>query len=237
MERMTGRIAAAALALAATALAGTTHGALAQELAAQRGANNSSSGRAAKTSDAGDLSSGVTFGVYSLGAAGVSVSGPDIDGTFTTKFGEGAGLMAGYGFNRTFSAYASLDLAKQATGPHSHPDGTFGLAHLEIGARANLPLGGASTIPYVSASIGHRALAARVYNANVDESVDFSMSGQIYVVGGGIQHAISPHVALDGGVELATGSFGHFSDNTGQYDMRLNNSTSLRMRVGVNWRP
>jgi hypothetical protein len=237
MERSFRRFAAAALTLAATALTSLTQDASAQELGAQPNSGSSSNARSGASSDARERLTGLTLGVYSLAAAGVSISGPDIKGTFKTQLGEGAGIVAGWGFNRTLSAYASLDVAKQATAPHTHPDGTFGLAHFEIGVRANLPMSSARTIPYVSASIGHRALAANVYNDNVDENVDFAMSGQSYVVGGGIEHFISPHVALDGGVELATGTFGHFSDNTGQYDVKLNSSTSTRLRVGVNWRP
>jgi len=236
MKRTISRFAAATVFLAATM------GAASQQASAQdsRGSSASpgSSGKSFdRTTDARDLTTGLTLGVYSLAATGVSISGPDIEGTFKTKLGEGGGLVAGYGFNRTFSAYASIDVAKQATAPHTHPDGTFGLAHFEIGGRANIPMSSARTTPYVTASVGNRALAAKVYNNNVDENVDFSMSGQIYVLGGGIQHFISPHASLDAGVELATGTFNHFSDNTGKYDMQLNSSSSLRLRVGVNWRP
>ena len=57
-------------------------------------------------------------------------------------------------------AFAAVGVAKQKTVPTEWPDGSWGFAHLELGMRANLPLGGASTIPYLSASVGARALAA-----------------------------------------------------------------------------
>ena len=236
MEHTIGRFAAAAL------LAVLTTGVVGQPASGQDsrgsfGGSSSNSSSFDQTTDARNLTTGLTLGVYSLAAAGVSIAGPDIDGTFKTKLGEGGGIVAGWGLGRTLSAYASLDVAKQATAAHTHPNGTFGLAHFEIGARANLPVSSARTVPYVTASVGNRALAAKVYNDNVGENVDFSMSGQVYVVGGGIQHFLSPHTSLDAGAEYAMGTFNHFSDNTGKYDMQLNNSSSLRLRVGVNWRP
>jgi len=236
MKRTISRFAAAAV------LAAATTGVVSRQASAQgsrgSGAGAGSSGTSFdRTTDARELTTGLTLGVYSLAATGMSIAGPDIEGTFKTKLGEGGGVAAGYGFNRTFSAYVSLDVAKQATAPHTHPTGTFGLAHFEIGGRANIPMNSARTTPYVSASVGNRALAANVYSDNAEENVDFSMSGQTYAVGGGIQHFISPHAALDVGVEWATGTFNHFSDNTGKYDMQLDNSSGLRLRVGVNWRP
>jgi outer membrane protein with beta-barrel domain len=234
MERMIGRAAAAALVLAATTIASTR--AASAQSARGGGAGSASGSRSfGKTTDARDLTTGITVGVYSLAAPGLSISGPDFDGTFSTKLGEGGGLMAAYGFNRTFSAYASLDLAKQATTEHTVPHGTFGLAHFEIGARANIPTGSARTVPYVSASVGNRALAARVTEDDITS--DLTMSGHVYVLGAGFEHFMSAHTSLDAGVELANGAFKHFEDFGGPYDMNLNSSTSLRLRVGVNWRP
>src|SRR5262249_34805949 len=147
-----------------------------------------------------------------------------------------AGLQVGWGFDRSFSAYASLDLAKQET-LHSLPRGTYGLAHFEIGGRANIPTGSARTLPYVSARIGNRALAAKITDEDTGDSGDFALSGHVYVLGGGVQHFISPHMALDAGVEYATGKFDHKHDPTGDYDLQMDNNSSLRLRVGVNWRP
>jgi len=236
MEHTIGRFAAAALLAALTAglVSRPAYGQDSRSSLAGKGSNSRSFDQ---TTDARDLTTGLTLGVYSLAATGVSIAGPAIEGTFKTKLGEGGGIVAGWGISRTLSAYASLDVAKQATDAHTHPNGTFALGHLQLGARANLPLSSGRTVPYVNASIGSRALAATVYNDHVDENVDFSMSGQTYVLGGGIQHFLSPHTSLDVGVEYATGTFSHFSDNTGKYDMQLNSSMGLRLRVGVNWRP
>jgi hypothetical protein len=236
MERMIGRIAAAALVLAATTVS-FAHAASAQSARSERPGSTSKGSRSFdRTTDGRELTTGLTIGVYSLAATGVSISGPNIDGAFTTQSGEGLGLLAGYGFGRTFSVYTSLDLVKQATGDGTTPSGTFGLAHFEIGGRANIPTGSARTIPYVSASIGNRALAASQVTDG-EETNNLTISGHMFVLGAGIQHFMSPHVALDAGLEYATGKLGHFDDMGGPYDMQVGSSATTRLRVGVNWRP
>jgi len=80
-------------------------------------------------------------------------------------------------------------------------------------------------------------LAAQVTDEDTGEKFPFSMSGQMYAVGGGVQHFMSPHLALDAGVEYASGSFSRFKDDRSEWDAQINSSTSLRLRVGVNWRP
>ena len=235
MERMIGRAAAAALVLATTSAA-LTRGASAQSARSERAGPSVGGRNFDKTTDGRDLTTGFAIGLYSLAATGVSISGPDIDGAWGTQMGEGLGLLVGYGFNRTFSAYTSLDLVKQATTDVTTPSGTFGLAHFEIGGRANIPTGSPRTIPYVSASIGNRALAASAVTDGV-ETNKLTISGHMFVLGLGLQHFMSPHTALDAGVEYATGRLSHFDDFGGPYDMQVNSSTTTRLRVGVNWRP
>jgi hypothetical protein len=234
MERIINRFAVAALLLAATT--GLTRGAHAQSSRGDH-TSSSSSSRFDKTTDARDLTTGLSLGIYSLVAPGVSFTGADVDGSWHTKLGEGAGLVAAYGFNRTFSAFVSLDLAKQETGEDVVPAGSFGLAHFEIGGRLNLPMNSARTTPYLSASVGQRALAAQVTDEKTGDTFPFSMSGQMFAVGAGVEHFMSPHLALDAGVEYATGSFKHFKDDWSSWDANIGSSTSLRLRVGANWRP
>jgi len=145
MERIINRFAVAGLVLAATTT-GVTRAASAQSSRVDH-ASSTSSSRFDKTADARELTTGLTLGIYSLAAPGVTISGPDVDGTFDTKLGEGAGLMAAYGFNRTFSGFVSLDIAKQETAAGVVPAGSFGLAHFEIGGRVNLPMNNPRTTP------------------------------------------------------------------------------------------
>lgn len=178
---------------------------------------------------------GFVLGVYTMAAPGVSLTGDDVDGTFKTNFGPGAGVMVGYGFNRTFSGFASLDLAKQ--GMSGDIGGNFGLRHIELGARANLPYGSATTVPYLTASYGQRALAARVTDAFEGTEYDMRLTGGMFGVGGGLEHVLSPTLAVDGGLAVAFGRFNH-SDIAGESSsLAVNGTTSIRLRLGMTWRP
>ena len=92
---------------------------------------------------------GFSLGAYTVAAPGLTVSGNDFDGSIKTSLGPGIGLMVGYGFNRIWSAFTSLDVAKQGTSAGDY-DGSFGLVHFEVGARANLPYGSPTNLPYSS---------------------------------------------------------------------------------------
>lgn len=191
---------------------------------------------AKKRAQADDRMKGFVLGVHTIAAPGLSVTGEGVDGSIQTNLGPGAGVMMGYGFNHTWSAFASLDLAKQdATGGDYH--GSFGLAHFEVGARANLPYGSPTNVPYVSASIGRRALGARVSDDFDGESYDLTLSGGMFALGGGIQHVLSPTLLIDGGMTLGFGRFGHFSDGDESGALSTNGSTSVRLRVGLTWKP
>lgn len=179
---------------------------------------------------------GFMVGVQTIAAPGVTVTGNDIDGTFKTGFGPGAGLMVGYGFNRTFTAFASLDLAKQNADMELF-SGSFGLSHLEAGIKANLPYGDAATVPYLSASLGRRGLGARVTAGDDGSVFDMKMNGGMFALGGGVQHALSPTLAMDGGLELGFGRFQHYSGDGESGTLDVNGSTTVRLRFGMVWRP
>lgn len=179
---------------------------------------------------------GFMIGVQTIAAPGVSITAPDLDGAFKTGFGPGGGVMAAYGFNRTFTAFASADVAKQGSAMDL-VQGSFGLSHLEVGVKANLPYGNAATVPYLSGSIGRRGLGARVTDINTGQEGDLKFSGGMIALGGGVQHALSPTLALDGGLELGFGKFGHVDAGGQGANADVNGSTTIRLRFGMLWRP
>ena len=179
---------------------------------------------------------GFMLGVYTMAAPGVTLTGDDVDGTFKTNFGPGAGVMAGYAFNRTFSGFASVDVAKQGISD-SDIGGSFGLRHIELGARANLPYGSATTVPYLTASYGRRALGARVTDDFEGTEYDMRLSGGMFGVGGGLEHVISPTLAVDGGLAVAFGRFSHGDIDGESSSLAVNGTTSIRLRIGMTWRP
>src|SRR4051812_39322974 len=166
------RIPMLAIGLAAVAgsmMARTAHG---QHSSAQRADRTS-----AKRSELLAPTTGLAIGVYVLDAPGVSISGGDVEGTFHTGMGQGLGVSLDYGLNQQFSLFGSIDIAKQHTTQDTYPDGEFGLGHFELGLRINLRISDPKTVPYLSGSIGARALAANVKDLDTGERFDWGLSG------------------------------------------------------------
>ena len=180
---------------------------------------------------------GFVLGVHTVAAPGVSVTGEDIDGEFKTNFGMGAGVTLGYGFTRTLSAFASLDVAKQKFANTDYDNATFGLGHLEAGLRANVPLGTPTTVPYLSATIGRRSVGAHVHDVVVEEDYDMSLSGMSYGIGAGVERFFTPSMSLDLGVSANFGKLDKFDSDNEKATAEVNGSRTMRMRIGVNWRP
>ena len=225
-------ICAAATGLAALAMPGRL---FAQ--ASQQHSTTPAPTRAGNTRDG--RPTGFMLGVYSVGAPGIEIGGGEgqgQNGAFNTAFGAGAGVMLGWGFNSVFSAFTSLDLAKQNTAPADVPQGSWGLAHMELGARANLPLGTTATIPYVTASFGQRALAAQA-TFDDGEKTDVSLSGRYFGLGAGIEHAFSRTMAVDAGVDVGFGKFSQVKVGGDETTDDVDPTRSIRMRLGVTWRP
>ena len=217
--------------VAATLLANTTV-VLAQRPSATRRSQLAAE-RAKAQADA--KMKGLSLGVYTVAAPGLTITG-DMDGAIKTNFGPGAGLMVAYGFNRIWTSYVSLDLAKQ-NATASDYEGSFGLSHLEIGTRAYVPTQSPKNLPYLSASFGRRAIGARVFDNFDGETYDMSLSGGMLSVGGGMQHVMSPSVMLDGGVQVGFGSFGHWNADGESGTASMNGTTSVRLKFGMTWRP
>jgi hypothetical protein len=56
-------------------------------------------------------------------------------------------------------------------------------------------------------------------------------------IGGGVQHLISPATALEGGLEIGVGSFGTLDVDGDRESIQVSSSNSVRLRVGMVWRP
>jgi hypothetical protein len=232
MTYIASRVAAAGLATLALGLS------FADSVHAQRPARASAAPTEDSRNTPGDSRTrGFVLGVHSVAAPGVSITGDDIDGEFKTDFGMGAGVTLGYGFTRMLTAYASLDIAKQRFANTDYDGATFGLGHIEAGVRANLPLGTTTTVPYVGASIGRRSLGARVYDAVEERDYDMTLSGMSYGIGGGVEHFFSPTMALDLGLSANFGRFDKYAADGEKETGDVNGSRTIRMRVGVTWRP
>jgi len=179
---------------------------------------------------------GLMLGVHTVGSQGVTLEGEEFDQPYQLDSGFGAGVTLGYAFNRTFSSFVSFDVAKQKTKENEAIEGSYGLGHLEFGVRANLPLG-TKAVPYVTGSMGRRALAAKTTDYETGETGDVAFHGRMIGVGGGIELFFSPNLSIDGGVQLSLGKFDHLTQDGEDYDLALNATKNVRLRLGVTWHP
>ncbi len=179
---------------------------------------------------------GFMLGVHTVAAPGITLGGGAFEVPYRTSFGAGAGVMIGYGFNRTFSSYVAFDVAKQNPKSNEGIRGSFGLGHLELGARANLAIQAPNTVPYISGSVGRRGVSALAVDDDGDVG-DFAMRGLMLGLGAGIEHFFSPTMSLDAGVQLGFGKFDHLTLAGHELDLPVNGTTSIRLRLGVTWRP
>ena len=183
-----------------------------------------------------DGAKGFMLGAHTFIAPGVTIEGTgDTEGELETELGGGIGLRVGYGFTPMFAVYLGADLARQDSGVEDI-DGNFGLAHLEIGGRASFPLAGQRVMPYVTAAVGGRAVGAEVEDEDGD-TFDMSLSGKMLSLGGGVQYFVSPKLAIDGGLTVGFGKFGSYEEDGDDEDIDADNTTAIRMRVGVSWYP
>jgi hypothetical protein len=221
-----------AILMALTATVAMSSAAESQKPTTRRGA----AAQSRKTPNA--RTQGFMLGVHTIAAKGVTLLSEEFAPGYGTNLGVGAGLTLGYGFNRRISSYVSFDVAKQTS--NLAVEGTYGLSHLELGVRANFPdvaLGWRNTIPYLSGSIGRRALGARVYDVDSEEEGEIAFHGNMVGLGIGLEHFFSPKMSFDAGLQLGLGTFDQFTVDNESMDYGGTGVTTVRMRVGLTWRP
>jgi len=194
----------------------------------------SAQARRGEGASARERTRGLMLSAQALVVPGVSIEGEDVEGEIETELGGGLGLRVGYGFTPMFMAFLGADLVRQGSGVEGL-EGDFGLAHLELGGRANFYLAGAPVLPYVTVAVGGRGLGAEVEEDG--DEFDLSLSGGMVSVGGGVQYFVSPKLALDGGVSVGVGKFDNIEIDDEDDDIEVDNTTTLRFRAGVNWYP
>src|SRR5688572_31011571 len=92
------------------------------------------------------------FGAHTIASPGVSITGPDFEEwPVSTTMGGGLGVMAGYELNKTITAFASLDLARQSSGV-SWMQGSFGLVHADVGGGPRLSQKNTQAVPHLMAA-------------------------------------------------------------------------------------
>ena len=174
---------------------------------------------------------------HSVAAFGTSIGFDGGTGELKTSLGAGGGVQVGYMVTPRLTAYAGLDIAKQAIDV-AGLGGDFGLTYLEAGARLSFPVRGSKALPYVGVWAGHRSLSTTVDDFDTGAQNDLSFSGMAGGVSGGLQYFVSPAISLDGALSVGVGKFGNVKvDGVRQPAPDAHNSTTTRVQFGANWYP
>ncbi len=174
---------------------------------------------------------GFMVNVHAFATPGFSIKGPDIAGAIKTSLGPGIGAQVGYAFNDRYMVFANFDIAR--VGATAGQTGHWGFGMLELGGRMSFPTANRRLSPYVAAAVGGRGLGAEVEGTGEDITFD----GIAFSGGGGLTYALSPSLALDGGVMMSLGKLGNYEDPFQQGDLSVDNTLTTRIRFGLNWRP
>lgn len=173
---------------------------------------------------------GLNLGFH-LQAASLSVQDSDAEG------GGGAGFRVGYGFNRIVTLYFELDGITVDSKNANDFEGTWALAHGDLGVRFHLANALRAWVPYLDVAVGGRGASVSGVTSNGVEVGDVNFSGGSFSVGGGIYVYFSRTFGMDVGLKVSNGTF----DEVDLGAVSLKNldidATSTRFKVGIVWWP
>ena len=173
---------------------------------------------------------GLNLGVH-LQAASLSVQEEEGEG------GGGLGVRVGYGLNRIVTLYFEADGVSVDSEKSDEFQGTWALAHADLGVRFHFANTLRSWVPYLEVALGARAASVKDVESNGQTVGDITFNGGSFSFGGGISAYLSQTFALDVGLKVTDGTFNEV--NLGS--VSLNNldidATSTRLNVGIVWWP
>ncbi len=173
---------------------------------------------------------GLNLGFHLQGAS-LAVQDGDPDG------GGGAGFRIGYGVNRIITLYFEADGVSVDSEGSDEFQGTWTLAHADLGVRFHFASTLRSWVPYLDVAIGGRGASVKDIIVSGEEGTDVSFSGGAFSFGGGIYAYFKQTLALDVGLKFSGGKFtevdvGAFSVNNLDID-----ANSTRFKIGIVWWP
>jgi len=149
----------------------------------------------------------------------------------------GAGLIVGYGVNRTIEIFLQLDGASFDV-ENAAVEGDWTMGHGDIGVRFHFANSLRSWVPYLQAAVGGRLVSVEDGVINQTTQADeITFSGGTFSLGGGVMFYFNETLAADLQLIGSAGSFTEVrADNVtvGNLDIE---ATSGRFNIGVSWWP
>lgn len=175
---------------------------------------------------------GWSLGAHLVGSS-LTVEGEELDA------GGGLGIDAGYGLNRRFTIFLTLDgSVVRGVDVADVPDvsGEWNMGHVDVGVRYHFASSLRRWIPFLEAAIGGRTVS--VQDVEVDgEEVDVSLRGGTLSLGGGVGYYVREKLAVNGALRLTGGQFTERDvGNTTVRGFEIE-AGSGRFLVGLTWWP
>ena len=175
---------------------------------------------------------GWSVGLHLVGSS-LTVEGEELDA------GGGLGIDAGYGLNRRFTVFLTLD-GSVVTGVDvpDVPDvsGEWNMGHVDVGVRYHFANSLSRWVPFLEAALGARAVT--VQDVEVDgEEVDVGLRGGTLSIGGGTGYYLREKLALSLGARFTGGQFTErdVGDTTVRgFELE---ASSGRVLLGITWWP
>jgi hypothetical protein len=172
---------------------------------------------------------GFSVGAH-LQAASLTVEDDDPAG------GGGIGVRAGYGFNRSFTAYVEADgIAFDVENPELQ--GEWAMAHVDFGVRYNFANSLRRWVPFLDGALGARAVSVEDATSDGEDVGTLTFSGGTFSLGGGISFFASETFAIESLVKFTEGKFERIElGDVSVRDLDID-AASFRLKIGVSWWP
>jgi Outer membrane protein beta-barrel domain len=148
----------------------------------------------------------------------------------------GAGLIFGYGLNRSFEIFLQLD-GSEFEVENTDVDGTWTMGHVDLGLRYHFANSLRSWIPYVQGAFTGRGVSVEDAVVQGNPAADVSFLGGGFTVGGGILFYFTETVAADIQLAFTGGEFTEIKVNNVTVNGLEVDATSTRFDIGVEWWP
>jgi len=149
----------------------------------------------------------------------------------------GAGLWIGYGFNRTVEIFAQADAAQFDVNDAS-VEGTWTLAHGDLGVRFHFANSLRSWVPYLQAAVSGRVVEVQdgIFN-DVAQTETISLVGGGLTLGGGIVFYFNESLGMDLQLLWTGGTFTDLEVGNTTFGGLDIDAQSTRFNVGLSWWP
>jgi hypothetical protein len=148
----------------------------------------------------------------------------------------GAGLILGYGFNRSVQLFLQLDGAEFDV-DDAEVNGTWAMGHADLGVRFHFANSLRTWVPYLQAALSGRAVGVDNAVVQGQPETEVGFFGGAFTLGGGIMFYFNQTLAADLQLLWSGGQFTEVTvDDVTVSGLEID-AESSRLNIGISWWP